>query len=379
VNRRFARIAATASALILTVGLGAGGAALYSQTASEGRTSTIRQVTVETASAAAESAELSAGAIYQRSYKGVVEITVTGASSGFGPSGTQQAQGSGFVLDEDGHVVTNQHVVDGAQSISVTFWNGDSYDARLVGADPSTDVAVIEVDAPASLLEPLSLGDSSDVAVGDPVVAIGSPFGLDLTLTTGVVSGLHRTMQAPNGYTINNAIQTDAAINHGNSGGPLIDAQGQVIGVSAQIESESGGNDGVGFAVPADTVTSIVAQLIEDGNVQHAYLGVSLETIPATAAEELGLSVGVEVAEVRTGSPAAEAGVSGATGTRTVDGREYPTGGDVITAIDGDEVATAEELQAAIDVRNPGEAVELTYVRDGETKTVSVELAARPA
>ena len=176
-------------------------------------------------------------------------------------------------------MITNQHVVDGAESVKVTFSNGKTYDATVVGSDPSTDIAVIDVDAPASVLEPLELANSSQLEVGDGVVAIGSPFGLEQTVTTGIVSALHRQITSPNNFAIDDAIQTDAAINHGNSGGPLLDLNGDVIGVNSQIESESGGNDGVGFAVPSNTVKRIADGLIADGSVEHAYLGVATEDV----------------------------------------------------------------------------------------------------
>ena len=248
---------------------------------------------------AASTSALTIGEIYRRSYKGVVEITVTSSSSE--PvrrrQRLQQAQGSGFVYDSDGHIVTNEHVVDGAQSVSVRFWNGDTYKATVVGSDPSTDLAVIKVDAPESILSPLAVGDSAKVLVGDGVVAIGSPFGLEETVTSGIVSALHRQMQAPNNFTINDSIQTDAAINHGNSGGPLLNSEGQVIGVNAQIRSDGGGSDGVGFAIPSNTITSIATQLIESGKVEHAYLGVSVQTIPESVASDLGLVAGVELSQ----------------------------------------------------------------------------------
>jgi S1-C subfamily serine protease len=215
--------------------------------------------------------------------------------------------------------------------------------------------------------------------VGDGVVAIGSPFGLEDTVTAGIVSALHRQMQALNGFTINDSIQTDAAINHGNSGGPLLDLKGRVVGVTAQIASESGGNDGVGFAIPSNTVRSVVSQLVSGGSVEHAYLGVSLTEIPSSVADELGVAAGVAVIEVRDGTPAAEAGLRAASGSTTVDGQQYPTGGDVITAVDGETVATPAELQRAIDAKQPGDTVSLTYVREGESRTVEVELTSRPA
>jgi S1-C subfamily serine protease len=311
----------------------------------------------------------------------LVEISVRGvAETPFGQGQQPRAGlGSGWVYDDEGHIVTNQHVVDGADSVSVTFANGDSYDAEVVGTDASTDLAVVKVDAPAELLEPLALGDSEALFVGDGVVAIGSPFGLEGTITAGIVSALHRQMTAPNNFAINDAIQTDAAINHGNSGGPLLNMEGEVVGVNAQIESDSGGNDGVGFAIPSSTVAEVVEQIAAGETVEHAYLGVSVEEIPESAARELDVSPGVAVTEVRAGTPAAEAGLRAATGSRTVDGRQYPTGGDVITEVDGEAVGSAEDLQQAVDAKRPGDRVELTVSRAGETRTVAVELGTRPS
>jgi putative serine protease PepD len=263
-------------------------------------------------------------------------------------------QGSGFVYDTNGHIVTNDHVVDAGGSITVTFWNGKTYDARVVGTDPSTDLAVIKVNAPASMLSPLSLGDSDSLQVGDEVVAIGSPLGLPETVTSGIVSALHRQMTAPNNFTINDSIQTDAAINHGNSGGPLLDMAGKVVGVNAQIASDSGGNDGIGFAIPSNTVKTIATQLIGSGSVQHAYLGVGVE-----AADN-----GVAVSEVKPGTPAAEADLQV---------------GDVITAVGGVKVTDSASLQKAVDARKPGNSVTLTYVRNGKTASAQVTLAQRPA
>jgi putative serine protease PepD len=204
---------------------------------------------------------LSVSEIYRRAHRGVVQITVAQSSPGpFG--GASTAQGSGFVYDMSGDIVTNEHVVDGASSISVKFWNGKTYKAKLVGSDASSDLALIKVDAPSSVLHPLTVGDSSTVQVGDSVVAIGSPFGLNESVTSGIVSALHRQITAPNNATIHDAIQTDAALNHGNSGGPLLDDEGRVIGVNAQIESSSGGNDGVGFAISSTLLRSTIAQLL---------------------------------------------------------------------------------------------------------------------
>jgi putative serine protease PepD len=368
-----------AAALVAAAGLGAGGAATYAALSSDGTRTVVRQVTVQDSEPAASGDALSVNQIYRRAHKGVVELTVSGSAQT--PLGEQsrQALGSGFVYDREGHIVTNQHVVDGASSVTARFWNGQTYDARVIGSDASTDLAVLDVDAPASVLEPIALGDSSEVEIGDGVVAIGSPFGLEQTVTSGIVSALHRSMTAPNNFSINDTIQTDAAINHGNSGGPLLNAQGLVIGITAQIESDSGGNDGVGFAIPSNTVRSIASQLIRSGEVEHAYLGVSVQTIPSSVAEQLGVREGVALTEVRRDTPAARAGLRGASGTRLVDGQQYPTGGDVITAIDGKSVTSSEELQGAIDGKQPGDSVSITYVRGGDSHTVPVKLATRPS
>jgi putative serine protease PepD len=363
-----------------TLALGAGaGAVAYSVTHSSGTKTVVRQVPVESSHPTADSNDLTVGQIYKDTYKGVVEITVSTAQAT--PMGNQQAtaQGSGFVIDSDGHIVTNEHVVDKAQSVSVRFWNGSTYKASVVGTDPSTDLAVIKVDAPSSVLHPLSLGDSNQVQVGDGVVAIGSPFGLEETVTSGIVSALHRQMQAPNDFSINDSIQTDAAINHGNSGGPLLNSSGQVIGVNSQIAGQTGANVGIGFAIPSSTVKSIADTLISSGKVEHAYLGVSVQEVPSTLADQLDAVGGVEITKVVSGTPAEKASLIGATGQKTVDGRSYPTGGDVITAIDGHKVTTSEGVQQAIDAHHPGDSVSITYWRKGDTKTVSVQLATRPA
>jgi S1-C subfamily serine protease len=373
------RTAAIVAALVATAGVGAAaGAGTYSLL-SDSNSTVVREVTVQGSEPAAQSS-LSIPAIYSSNYKGVVEITTTGATSTpFGGEQQQQAQGSGWVYDTEGHIVTNQHVVANATSIAVQFWNGATYSAKLVGSDRSTDLAVIKVNAPSSVLQPLKIGDSNALAVGDGVVAIGSPFGLQETLTSGIVSALHRAMQAPNGFTITNSIQTDAAINHGNSGGPLLDADGKVVGVNSQIQSDSGGNDGVGFAVPSSTVATIVPQLIGSGKAEHAYLGVQLEAIPDNIAKQLGMASGVEITNVRAGTPADAAGLRAGKGQKTIDGESYPTGGDVVFEFDGQTVTTAEQLQNLVDAKQPGDKVKLMYVRGGDRLTVTVELASRPS
>lgn len=356
-------------ALVAALGLGAGAGAITYAALADESTTVVRQVTVSGSEPAAATGGLTISEIYDRSYKAVVEITATAADGSPVTGGRQRAQGSGFVYDREGNIVTNQHVVDGARSISVRFWDGSAYPAELVGTDRSTDLAVVRVDAPASALEPLRLGDSSEVDVGDSVVALGSPFGLAGTVTSGIVSALHRQMTAPNDFTITDSIQTDAAINHGNSGGPLLDNRGRVIGINAQIESESGGSDGVGFAIPSNTVRSIVGQLVESGEVEHAYLGVVMMTVPE----------GVAVTEVRSGTPAEEARLRPATGSALVGGQERPTGGDVIVALDGKEISSSAELQSAVDAKRPGDTVSVTVVRNGERRTVKVTLGTRPS
>src|ERR687887_711361 len=330
------------------VGAG-GGALLYSAFGSNGDTTIVRPVTVKDTQPASNS-PLSVNAIYRNNYKGVVEITVT-SSSNFGD---RQAEGSGWVYDSDGNIVTNQHVVDGADSIKVTFWNGKTYNAHLVGSDQTSDLAVIKVDAPASMIHPLQLGDSSALQVGDGVVAIGSPFGLQETVTSGIVSALHRTMTSPSNFTISDSIQTDAAINHGNSGGPLLNTAGKVVGVTSQIRSDSGGNEGVGFAIPSNTLRSVVTQLIATGKAEHAFLGV---TIDSTANDAL-------IAGVRPDTPAAKAGLKK---------------GDVVTSLGGKKISNPDELASVINSFKPGDTVKLTYERDGQSHTVQVKLATRPS
>ncbi len=349
------KIAAIAAAAALAgAGIGAGAYALFK---SEAGTTVVRpvEVTQSLQTANRSGSALTISSIYKLAYRGVVKITVTsnGTSSPFNDQ-AQQAQGSGFVYDTNGDIITNQHVVDGADSIKVTFWNGKTYSASLVGADPSTDTAVIKADAPASMLHPLQFADSNSVQVGDGVVAIGSPFGLEETITAGIVSALHRQMTSPNHFTIDDSIQTDAAINHGNSGGPLLNMQGKVIGITSQIESDSGGNDGVGFAVPSSTARSIANRLVSAGKVEHAYFGVSLQDV----------ANGARLSSICPGKPAARAGLKV---------------GDVITSFAGKKVSSVDALRFAVDAKSPGDSVTVTYLRDGRTRTTSVTLVSRPA
>ena len=310
---------------------------------------------------------LSAEQIYRLDSPGVVDITVStqgsqqGEVSPFGPGGgSSSAEGTGFVYDASGNIVTASHVVEGASAIQVRFKDGTTAKATLVGSDPSSDTAVIKVNVASSKLEQLGLADSSAVQPGQGVVAIGSPFGYEESITAGIVSAVDRDIQAPNGYSIPNTIQTDAPINHGNSGGPLIDSSGRVVGVNVQIAADdsggSGQNAGVGFAVPSNTVKRVVEDLIAGRSVQHAYLGVSIGTNTA--------GPGAVIGTVRAGGPAAAAGVES---------------GDVVVAINGKPVTAASELTAAIAALQPGDKASLRVQRDGSTVTLTVTLGTRPA
>jgi S1-C subfamily serine protease len=309
---------------------------------------------------------------------------------GFSPFGEPESErggtatGSGIVIDTEGHVLTNNHVVEGASKISVKLGASDTaYDATVVGTDPATDIAVLKVDAPQSQLHPLTLGHSSEVEVGDPVVAIGNPFGLDRTVTSGIVSALQRQIQAPNGFSIDNVIQTDAAINPGNSGGPLLNAEGEVIGINSQIETggSGSGNVGIGFAIPIDTVRAELNQLITSGQVEHAFLGISGGTITPDLARALNLPVkqGVIVQSVVKNGPAEKAGIEGGNTTATIEGSEVSLGGDIITEVNGKKISGMEEVVEIVNKAQAGDELELTIIHNGSTKTVKVTLADRPS
>jgi putative serine protease PepD len=339
-------------ALLLAAGVGAAvGAGVALQTESDPASAE------SSAPAAGESvAETtsSTAALYKRVKDAVVEIHASQSGpDAFGNEQQGQATGSGFVIDEQGHIVTNQHVVGGSDSVTVEFTDGSEVDAEVVGTDASTDIAVLDVNRPPAQLTPLSFASEGTLEVGDPVVAIGSPLGLQGTLTTGVVSALGREIRSPNGFTIENAVQTDAALNHGNSGGPVLDTQGRVVGVAAQIASETGSNVGIGYAVPGDTAKRVAADLIQDGSVEHAYLGVSLPNDGAARIESV-----VE------GGPA---------------GRADLQRGDEVTAVDGDQIESGDELREKIDAKRPGDKLTLTITRSGDERTVEVTLGERPA
>src|SRR5215211_3848317 len=330
---------------------------------------------------------LTVNGIYQHDSPGVVFVQAQQAPrppSPFNPfgGGGGTATGSGFVIDQDGDILTNAHVVQGAQKIQVTLGDTDSstpVSAQVVGKDPSTDVALLKVDAPSDELHPLSLGNSSQVQVGDPVVAIGNPFGLDRTVTSGIVSALQREIQSPNGFPIDKVIQTDAAINKGNSGGPLIDADGRVIGVNSQIESESGGNVGIGFAIPINTVKEVAAELIQNGKVDHPYLGVTMQTIDPSLADFAKVpDKGVLITGVVPDSPAAKAGLKGGSTSVVVDGQTYRLGGDVITEVDDETADTADQVQELVTAKDPGDEMTLHVDNDGAERDVTVTLGRRP-
>ena len=334
-----------------------------------GRTQTVvREPAAATGSDAARSGEgegdggLTPAAIYRRDAPGVVFIeaeVVQRTESPFFPAPLEQrgsATGTGFVIDDDGTIVTNAHVVADATRVTVKFSNQKKVPAKVRGSDESTDLAVLRVDPKGLDLAPLELGSSRGVEVGDPTVAIGNPFGLEQTLTTGVISAKQRRIDAPNGFTISDVLQTDAAINPGNSGGPLIDAAGRVIGVNSAIRTSGAGQGsiGIGFAIPIDTVKRVVPDLLRDGRVDRAYLGVSSATAQG----------GAVVTAVEPGSPAEEAGLRP---------------GDLLTSVDGRTIAAMEDVRAAVDSRRPGDAVEVVFTRAGDEQRVRVELAERPA
>ena len=321
--------------------------------------------------------------IYKEEGAGVVFIQARGTSSD-SPFGLPQdrggtATGSGFVVDKEGTIITNAHVVEGSQDISVRFEeDGDVVDAKVVGRDPSTDIAVLEVDPDDAELRPIPLGDSSKVEVGQPVVAIGNPFGFTRTVTTGIVSALQRQIEAPNGFPIRNVIQTDASINPGNSGGPLLDADGRVIGINSQIATGgSSGSVGIGFAVPINTAKSLLPELKEKGKVERAYLGVAMAPVDEQVADDLNLPArGALITNVVDGGPADDAGLRAG---RTSTGAGLVAGGDLIVGVDGQKVESPDDVGEAIADEKPGDSVEVEYYRGDDRKTADVKLGKRPS
>jgi S1-C subfamily serine protease len=339
-------------------------------------------------------AALTARDIYRRDAPGVVFIrsqTVARSASPFDPLGGAResvSTGSGFVIDRQGSILTNAHVVEGATDVRVSFSDKRTREARIMGKDESTDLALLKVDTAGLDLRPLVLGDSKSVQVGDPTVAIGNPFGLDRTLTTGVISALQRRISAPNGFGIDNVLQTDAAINPGNSGGPLIDAAGRVIGINSQIATGggstggSGGSVGIGFAVPINTAKQVIPQLKGSGRVERAFLGITGVGIDQSLAPlNLAAKSGVLVQEATQGGPADKAGIRGGnpSSQASVDGGAVALGGDVIQQIDGKPINSMDDVVGIVDGKRPGDRVTVELLRDGRPSTVQVTLANRPA
>jgi Do/DeqQ family serine protease len=366
-----------AAALAAAATLGGGvalGLAVATGSLGKSTTTTIRQeAPVPAVAAAVSRGGLTVNEIYRRAAPAVVQITSTTAPTtevdpffGFRTEQpAQQALGSGFVLDKQGHIVTNFHVVEGAQQVEVSFSNQKTYKANVVGTDPSTDLAVLRVDVSSRALTPLMLADSDKVTVGDAVVAIGNPFGLDRTATAGIVSALQRLVTAPNGQTIDHVIQTDAPINSGNSGGPLLNAEGEVIGVNSQISSPNGGgNVGIGFAVPSNVVRAVVDQLLRHGEVRRGRIGVAAQELTPDLAEAAGVAgrtEGALVTRVDRGSAAERGGLRP---------------GDIVVAVDGAPVRSAATFLNRLGLAEPGSTLELAYLRNGERRTARVRITA---
>ncbi|MCL4878832.1 MAG: trypsin-like peptidase domain-containing protein [Anaerolineae bacterium] len=341
--------------------------------------------------AAAQEATLDLPDLYEQARQSVVYIEVVGS----GPTTVSMPNdenhpdeffsrglGSGFVWDTEGHIVTNYHVVGDAKRIDVTFFDGTFARAEVVGLDPDSDLAVIKVDVPAEKLVPVVVADSGSLEVGEPVIAIGNPFGQTWTMTTGIISALGRANSSLTGFSIPDMIQTDAAINPGNSGGPLFDAAGRVVGVNTQIISESRANSGVGFAVPSNTVQRVVPELIEDGDVAYTWIGIQGGSVSLDIIDLMNLNPdvrGVLISNVIDGGPASDADLQGADSRAEIDGLAYRIGGDIITAINGTPINTLEALVSYLAANTqPGDNVELTIIRDGETLTIPVLLEERP-
>jgi S1-C subfamily serine protease len=346
--REHLKIGATvAFAALVGAALGIGGWEVLDDDGTQTAPAAVTTTESTPANASDTTRTFSVARLYRAASPSVVEVRAQ--------SGAGAATGSGFVIDDQGRVVTNEHVIDGAGDVTVVTSDGKEHDARIVGSDRSTDIALLDVSDDAGL-SPLRLGSTASLSVGDPVIAIGSPFGLQGTVTSGIVSGLDREIQAPDGFPIDGAIQTDAALNSGNSGGPLLDSRGRVVGVNSQIESGSGGNVGVGYAVPVETVKNVVDQLLADGTAEHGYLGVQLS--------DPGTEAGVPLAEVVEGGPAADAGLRA---------------GDRILRVAGERVDAVSDVRSAVGARKPGSKIEVEVRRDGETRTITVTLGQRPS
>jgi S1-C subfamily serine protease len=355
---------------------------------------TVQAAPIAPSNASQQSKGLTPHGIYVKDAPGVAFVTSTIVQKSESPfnlfGGEQQRQGqatgSGIVIDNNGTVLTNYHVVENAIKVTVSLEKGKTVDAQVVGKDPSNDLAVLRIHPDGLTLHPLTLGDSSAAQVGDPVLAIGNPFDLERTLTTGVISALQRQITAPNGFTIDNVLQTDAPINPGNSGGPLLNEAGEVIGINSQIETggSGGGSVGIGFAVPINTAKSEIQQLEKGGTVRGAYIGLTSLTIDGSL-EALNLPVksGALVQSVQKGTPAEKAGIKGGTVSGSTEGGQVAVGGDIVVSIDGRAIAGSEDLANDISAKKPGDTISVGLLRGNgkggyEHKTVSVKLASRP-
>ena len=363
--------AVTALAVLAGTGqLGGGDTTIIRETASGVTTSVSSARDAATqAESAVPSKGLSVAEVVKRESPAVVLISNETKQGG--------SLGSGFLMDDTGHIVTNAHVVDGATKTTVTFEDGTQAKGTILGADKSADVAVVKIDKVPTGVSPVPLGNSGGLTVGQEVVAIGNPYGYSGTATTGIVSALKRAIQSPSGFTIQNAIQTDAAINQGNSGGPLFDRDGRVIGINSQIASENGGNVGIGFAVPIDTVRPIVASIIAGGTAQHAWIGIQGRELTPGLAQKLGLvgKRGVIVASLDDRGPANDAGMKAADSADAA----VPKGGDLIVAVNGKPITDMADVSEAVASRKVGEQITVTVLRDGKSQTLTLTLKDRPA
>lgn len=319
--------------------------------------------------------------VYEAVSPGVVNITSISYKEDFWGFDVypQQGSGSGSIIDKAGHILTNFHVIQGAQELKVVLSDKSTYDARFVGADPDNDLAVIKIDAPADKLHTVPLGTSQSLAVGQKVLAIGNPFGLDRTLTRGIISGLGRPLKASNGRTIDNVIQTDASINPGNSGGPLLNSNGEIIGINTAIYSPSGGSVGIGFAVPVDIARNILPDLLAYGRVLRPWLGISTIQITPRLASRLALNIkeGLIVRGTLPNGPAAKAGIIGSEQYRIVDNRIQLLA-DILTKVDGQKIASEEDLYRVLKDRRPNDVVWVEIIRDGKPLKIKVQLEPRP-
>jgi S1-C subfamily serine protease len=374
---------------LLAAGIVGGTVALLAASAlGDFETTTIREVAPEGTSASVDFAPtegLTPGEIYAGYSRGVVQIEASGplASDPFDPfPRRERTLGSGFVIDKSGHIITNYHVVKGADVVNVGFSNDEAVRANVVGVDATTDLAVLKVNTPPRGLTPLRFGHSTSVRVGDAVVAIGNPFGLERSMTSGIVSAIGRVLQAPNNLAIDNAIQTDAPINPGSSGGPLLNARGEVIGVNTQITTDGGaqGNVGVGFAVPVDTVRSVAAQILRIGRAEHAFLGVEATRLTEDIARLFGLTPkqGLLIDSIVPGSAADKAGLRAGTRGVIVGGESWRLGGDIIVTVDGEQVRSPQRLHSLLARKRPGGRMVIEVYRGDRKVKVNVKLGRAP-